>query len=75
MIRLEVRGQLNTVTTVPSQLVVLSPPAIERGPARAVVKAPGVAVFNVSVVCTGPFTYQWFEDGRPVGEGVASIAR
>lgn len=63
MYRLDVTGQLNTLSTVPSQLTVFSPPSITRHPSKAVVKLPGMAVFSVAVVGTPPFTYKWFENG------------
>jgi fibronectin-binding autotransporter adhesin len=63
LLRLVVRGEANAVTTVPSSLIVLSPPVLAKVPGKAVVKAPGVAVFNVLASGTPPFTYRWFENG------------
>jgi hypothetical protein len=59
----EVRGQLNTVYSLPASLSVVSPPVIVKQPVKAVVQVPGVAVFSVGATGTGPLTYQWHENG------------
>ena len=62
----EVKGQVNTVTSVASELSVVSPPSITKQPQKSVVTAPGVGRFSVTASGTPPFTYVWLKGGTSI---------
>jgi Immunoglobulin domain/Immunoglobulin I-set domain len=66
-----VANSLGTVTSGPATLTVnaASPtlPAITTQPASQTVTAGQSATFSVTATGTGPLTYQWYDNGTPIG--------
>ena len=61
-----------TVTSAPYTLTVNTPPSITMQPGSQTVTAGQAATFTITASGTGPFSYQWYRDGAPIGGAISS---
>jgi hypothetical protein len=68
-----ITNSAGSVTSIVAALTVIDPPVIRSQPVSQSVPAGAYIYFRAAANGTSPFTYQWFDNGIPIAEGINKV--